>query len=117
MNAVFGGEGLSLATLEGNGRVILQSLTIESPANALRKAQGGDKQGPTGGLFSTNAGWPRMRASRIRAYEGGIRTHAGRTRSHAGPIHRRAADELRVPGGSELMTGHFASEEGTSWAS
>lgn len=55
MNAVFGGEGLSLATLEGNGRVILQSLTIESLANALRKAQGGDKQGPTGGLFSTNA--------------------------------------------------------------
>ncbi|MEU6372105.1 AIM24 family protein [Streptomyces sp. NPDC046909] len=56
MNAVFGGEGLSLATLEGNGRVILQSLTIESLANALKKAQGGDKQGPTGGLFSTNAG-------------------------------------------------------------
>ncbi|MER7483176.1 AIM24 family protein [Streptomyces sp. NPDC126510] len=55
MNAVFGGEGLSLATLEGNGRVILQSLTIESLANALRKAQGGDKQGPAGGLFSTNA--------------------------------------------------------------
>ncbi|MFD8231682.1 AIM24 family protein [Streptomyces sp. NPDC059696] len=55
MNAVFGGEGLSLATLEGDGRVILQSLTIESLANALRKAQGGDKQGPTGGLFSTNA--------------------------------------------------------------
>jgi uncharacterized protein (AIM24 family) len=25
MNAVFGGEGLSLATLEGNGRVILLS--------------------------------------------------------------------------------------------
>ncbi|MFE4699762.1 AIM24 family protein [Streptomyces sp. NPDC056738] len=56
MNAVFGGEGLSLATLEGSGRVILQSLTIESLANALRKAQGGDKQGPTGGLFSTDAG-------------------------------------------------------------
>ncbi|WP_427165579.1 AIM24 family protein [Streptomyces sp. C1-1] len=56
MNAVFGGEGLSLATLEGNGRVILQSLTIESLANALKKAQGGDKQGPTGGLFSTHAG-------------------------------------------------------------
>jgi uncharacterized protein (AIM24 family) len=55
MNAVFGGEGLSLATLEGDGRVILQSLTIESLANALKKAQGGDKQGPTGGLFSTNA--------------------------------------------------------------
>jgi uncharacterized protein (AIM24 family) len=56
MNAVFGGEGLSLATLEGNGRVILQSLTIEGLANALKKAQGGDKQGPTGGLFSTDAG-------------------------------------------------------------
>lgn len=56
MNAVFGGEGLSLATLEGNGRVILQSLTIESLANALKKAQGGDKQGPTGGMFSTHAG-------------------------------------------------------------
>ncbi|WP_031515644.1 AIM24 family protein [Streptomyces sp. NRRL F-5123] len=56
MNAVFGGEGLSLATLEGNGRVILQSMTIEGLANALKKAQGGDKQGPTGGLFSTHAG-------------------------------------------------------------
>ncbi len=56
MNAVFGGEGLSLATLEGSGRVILQSMTIEGLANALKKAQGGDKQGPTGGLFSTHAG-------------------------------------------------------------
>jgi uncharacterized protein (AIM24 family) len=56
MNAVFGGEGLSLATLEGDGRVILQSMTLEGLANALRKAQGGDKQGPTGGLFSTNIG-------------------------------------------------------------
>jgi uncharacterized protein (AIM24 family) len=56
MNAVFGGEGLSLATLEGNGQVILQSMTIEGLANALKKAQGGDKQGPTGGLFSTHSG-------------------------------------------------------------
>ncbi|WNI18573.1 AIM24 family protein [Actinacidiphila sp. ITFR-21] len=56
MNAVFGGEGLSLATLEGNGRVILQSMTIEGLANALKKSQGGDKQGPTGGLFSSHAG-------------------------------------------------------------
>ncbi|MEU3462024.1 AIM24 family protein [Streptomyces sp. NPDC006733] len=56
MNAVFGGEGLSLATLEGNGRVILQSMTIEGLANALKKAQGADKQGPTGGLFSTHSG-------------------------------------------------------------
>ncbi len=56
MNAVFGGEGLSLATLEGNGRVILQSMTLEGLSNALKKAQGPDKQGPTGGLFSTNVG-------------------------------------------------------------
>ncbi|MFK4186426.1 AIM24 family protein [Streptomyces sparsogenes] len=56
MNAVFGGEGLSLATLEGDGRVILQSMTMEGLANALKKAQGGDKQGPTGGLFSSHAG-------------------------------------------------------------
>ncbi|PWI41449.1 AIM24 family protein [Streptomyces sp. ICBB 8177] len=56
MNAVFGGEGLSLATLEGDGQVILQSMTLEGLANALKKAEGGDKQGPTGGLFSTNVG-------------------------------------------------------------
>ena len=56
MNAVFGGEGLSLATLEGHGQVILQSMTIEGLANALKKAQGGDKQGPTGGMFSTHVG-------------------------------------------------------------
>jgi hypothetical protein len=41
-NAVLGGEGLSLATLEGNGRVILQSLTIESLANALKKVPRGE---------------------------------------------------------------------------
>lgn len=57
-----GGEGLSLATLEGNGRVILQSMTIEGLANALKKAQGGDKEGVTGGLFSTRQGWrPKVR--------------------------------------------------------
>jgi uncharacterized protein (AIM24 family) len=56
MNAVFGGEGLSLATLEGDGRVILQSMTIEGLSNALRKAQGPDKQGPTGGMFSSHVG-------------------------------------------------------------
>ncbi|MFC5906989.1 AIM24 family protein [Streptacidiphilus monticola] len=54
MNAMFGGEGLSLATLEGHGKVILQSMTLEGLANSLRKAQGGDKQGVTGGLFSTD---------------------------------------------------------------
>ncbi len=56
MNAVFGGEGLSLATLEGDGRVILQSMTLEGLANALRKVRGPDKQGPSGGLFSTDVG-------------------------------------------------------------
>ena len=53
MNAVFGGDGLSMATLQGHGKVILQSMTLEGLANALRKAEGSDKDGPTGGLFST----------------------------------------------------------------
>jgi uncharacterized protein (AIM24 family) len=56
MNAVPGGEGLSLATLEGRGRVILQSLTLGSLANALTKARGGDERGPAGGVFSPPAG-------------------------------------------------------------
>ena len=56
VNTVLGGEGLSLATLEGSGRVILQSLTLDSLADALRKARGGDDQGPTGGVLSTPAG-------------------------------------------------------------
>src|SRR3954452_1323684 len=49
MNAMFGGEGLNLATLEGNGRVILQSLTIEALAKALAKNTGvGEKKTGTG---------------------------------------------------------------------
>ncbi|MEV5725218.1 AIM24 family protein [Streptomyces pharetrae] len=56
VNTVLGGEGLSLATLEGGGRVILQSLTLESLAGALRKARGGDDQGPAGGVFPTPTG-------------------------------------------------------------
>jgi uncharacterized protein (AIM24 family) len=58
MNAVFGGEGMSVATLSGNGSVILQSMTIEGLAKALRKNMGaGDrKTGPTGGLFSGSTG-------------------------------------------------------------
>jgi uncharacterized protein (AIM24 family) len=58
MTAMFGGEGLSLATLEGNGRVILQSMTIEALAKALQKNTGaGDKKTGTGmgGLFSGSA--------------------------------------------------------------
>ena len=53
MNALFGGDGLSMATLQGHGKVILQSMTLEGLANALRKAEGSDKDGPTGGPFST----------------------------------------------------------------
>jgi len=54
MTAIFGGEGLSLATLEGDGTVILQSMTIEGLAKALRKNMGigDDKKGPLGGLLS-----------------------------------------------------------------
>jgi uncharacterized protein (AIM24 family) len=54
MTAIFGGEGLSLATLEGDGQVILQSMTIEGLARALAKNMGigDDKQGPLGGLLS-----------------------------------------------------------------
>jgi uncharacterized protein (AIM24 family) len=55
MNAMFGGEGMSLATVTGNGRVILQSMTIDGLAKALKKNMGaGDKKtgGGLGGLFS-----------------------------------------------------------------
>lgn len=52
MTAIFGGEGLNLATLEGDGQVILQSMTYDGIANALRKRLGGDdRRGLTGGLF------------------------------------------------------------------
>ena len=54
MTAMFGGEGLSLATLEGDGQVILQSMTIEGLAKAIAKNAGfgDDKKGPLGGLLS-----------------------------------------------------------------
>ncbi len=58
MNAVFGGEGLSQATLRGNGRVILQSMTIDALAKALEKNMGaGDKKTGSGlgGIFSGSA--------------------------------------------------------------
>lgn len=59
MNAVLGGEGLSLARVEGNGRVILQSLTIDALAKALAKNAGaGDKKtglGGMGGIFTGSA--------------------------------------------------------------
>ena len=47
-------EKLELAALEMRVDELIK--TIEGLANALKKAQGGDKQGPTGGLFSTHAG-------------------------------------------------------------
>ena len=52
MSALFGGEGLNLATLEGDGTVILQSMTIEGLAKALAKNMGmpDEKKGPLGGL-------------------------------------------------------------------
>ena len=52
MNAVFGGEGLSLATLEGDGNVLIQSMTLDGMANAIsRRIGGNDRQGLTGGIF------------------------------------------------------------------
>lgn len=58
MNAVLGGEGMSVATLEGNGQVILQSVTIDGLAKALQKNMGaGDKKtgAGLGGIFSGSA--------------------------------------------------------------
>ncbi|MBA3743981.1 AIM24 family protein [Sporichthya sp.] len=58
MNAMFGGEGFSLATLEGDGKVILQSVSIDALAKALEKNAGmGDKKtgAGMGGLFSGSA--------------------------------------------------------------
>jgi uncharacterized protein (AIM24 family) len=55
MNAMFGGEGMSVATLTGNGSVILQSMTIDGLAKALQKNMGaGDRKtgAGMGGLFS-----------------------------------------------------------------
>ncbi len=52
---MFGGEGMSLATLSGNGSVILQSMTIDGLAKALAKNTGaGDRKtgAGMGGLFS-----------------------------------------------------------------
>lgn len=53
--AIFGGEGLFLATLRGPGRVILQSMTLEKLRRELSPGQaGGDERGPLeslGGFF------------------------------------------------------------------
>lgn len=54
MTMALGGEGVSLATLEGDGKVIIQSMTINGLARALLKnaGSGDDREGPMGGLFS-----------------------------------------------------------------
>jgi uncharacterized protein (AIM24 family) len=62
MNAFLGGEGFTLATLRGNGRVILQSTTLAGLATALAKSarvSGSTQNGNTGlgaitGLFGGN---------------------------------------------------------------
>ncbi|MCP5109679.1 MAG: AIM24 family protein, partial [bacterium] len=55
--AMFGGEGLFLATLTGPGRVIIQSMTLEKLRRELTPSRsGGDERGPLeslGGLFSS----------------------------------------------------------------
>ena len=54
---MFGGEGLNLATLEGDGIVILQSMTYDGMANALFSRVGqDDNTGITGGIFGTSKG-------------------------------------------------------------
>lgn len=55
--AIFGGEGLFLATLRGPGRVIVQSMTLEKLRRELApSSRGGDERGPLeslGGFFSS----------------------------------------------------------------
>jgi uncharacterized protein (TIGR00266 family) len=51
--ALFGGEGLFLATLRGPGRVIVQSMTLEKMRRELSPVRtGGDEHGPLPGLGS-----------------------------------------------------------------
>ena len=54
MTALFGGEGINLATLAGNGLVLLQSVTIEAVAHALQAhmvAPGEERKGGLGGIL------------------------------------------------------------------
>jgi uncharacterized protein (TIGR00266 family) len=49
--AIFGGEGLFMATLTGPGRVVVQSMTLEKLRRELAPARsGGDEQSPLGSL-------------------------------------------------------------------
>jgi uncharacterized protein (AIM24 family) len=55
--AIFGGEGLFLATMTGPGRVLVQSLTINKLRRELAPTKtGGDEHSPLGalgGIFSS----------------------------------------------------------------
>jgi uncharacterized protein (AIM24 family) len=52
MTAMFGGEGINLATFRGDGAVILQSTSVHSLGDALKHVIGAadDRKGPMGGL-------------------------------------------------------------------
>jgi uncharacterized protein (TIGR00266 family) len=56
--AIFGGEGLFLATLTGPGRVIIQSMTLEKLRRELAVGSGGGDErsglGAIGGLFGSD---------------------------------------------------------------
>jgi uncharacterized protein (TIGR00266 family) len=58
--AIFGGEGLFLATLTGPGRVILQSMTLErlrhELAPAEHRGQGQEQTNPLGAVLGGNLG-------------------------------------------------------------
>ena len=57
MGAMFAGQGLSVATLSGDGTVLLQSMTYDGMANALfARVHQNDNHGITGGLFGTSKG-------------------------------------------------------------
>jgi uncharacterized protein (TIGR00266 family) len=53
--ALFGGEGLFLASLTGPGRVVVQSMTLEKLRRRLSPGRSsGDEHGPLSGIFSGN---------------------------------------------------------------
>jgi uncharacterized protein (TIGR00266 family) len=53
--AIFGGEGLFLATLTGPGRVVIQSMTLEKMRREFAPGKtGGDEHGPLSGLFQSD---------------------------------------------------------------
>ncbi len=58
MTGLMGGEGFNLATLEGDGRVIIQSMTYAGMGAALRRhvlgGQKGNTENPLGSILSSN---------------------------------------------------------------